>query len=294
MAVWRWRTFGTSAEVNRGRGAGYHFLRLTLAALLSQSVASQPVSAESVTVAVAANFASALNTIAEQFSERTGHRVETVVGATGLLSTQIERGAPFDVFMAADTDRPSRLVAKGLADADSQLTYALGRLVFWVPGALDTVDVERFMNSTDHRFAMANPRLAPYGSAALDVITSLSHTGALSERAVLGQNVGGAFTLVRSGNLGAGFVALSQVLIAGVPTREFQVIASDRHGPIAQDAVLTLHGSDNPAAQAFIAYLGKEEVQLLIRAAGYDLPEGLLREAAAQNASGSVSREARR
>ena len=243
---------------------------LLLLLLLLNSAAS---SAQSVTVAVAANFAGTLERIAERFTELTGEQVFTVVAATGVLHAQIEQGAPFHVFLAADQRHPADLVEGGLALNGSRFTYALGRLAFWLPGAKGTVEISHFQASRSNRLALANPRLAPYGAAAEALLQSLpTHTSAL-DNVVYGQDVAATFSLIHSGNAPAGLVALPQLLARNIPHQEYQVIDAGRHPPIAQDAVLTRRGADNPTAQRFMTFLLGRESRALIKAAGYELPQ---------------------
>ena len=230
--------------------------------------------ADTVTVAVAANFAQPLEAIAEGFSSTTGHSVVPVVGATGLLYAQIERGAPFDIFLAADSERPERLISAGLADPSSRFTYALGRLALWLPGSESPPAIESLSPVGGRRLAMANPRLAPYGAAAEQVMRVHGVLERWQGSMVFGQNVGATYALVASGNVDGGFVALSQLLATQQPETSYTVIQTSNHSAIAQDAVLTLQGQSNPAASEFMAYLQSPEARVLIQRAGYGVLNG--------------------
>lgn len=226
-------------------------------------------SADTVRVAVAANFAAPVAEIAERFAQATGHTVEPIVGSTGLLFAQIERGAPFDAFLAADTLRPALMVDRGLAVPSSRFTYAIGRLVLWQPDAASKPTIDGLRGEAVQRIALASPRLAPYGIAAQSALEATGVAEHVQGKLVTGQNVGGTYALVASGNAQAGFVALSQVLDSNIPTQQYAEIPLALHAPIRQDAVLTLKGGTSAAARAFLDYLKSDDIQALIAARGY-------------------------
>ena len=230
------------------------------------------VNAGVVTVAVAANFSSTLNQIALEFFKETGHKIQPAVESTGMLYAQIEQGAPFDIFLAADAERPNRLVVAGLADSASQFTYALGRLALWTPGSDLAPSLEDIDPSEFRYLAIANPRLAPYGEAAEAVLTHWGLFDRWQNSLVFGQNIGATFTLMVSGNASAGFVALSQLIAEGISSKEYTVMAEEMHLPIAQNAVLTQQGLDSPIAIALMSYLQSPAAKELIAAAGYGVP----------------------
>lgn len=228
-------------------------------------------------VAVAANFAAPMQRIAGEFEHDTGHRVKTVVGATGNLYAQIANGAPFDVLLAADEKTPSRLEAEKLALAGSRFTYAIGRLVLWsaTPGFVDERgDVLR--RGAFQRLAVANAKLAPYGAAAMEVIDALGLTDALRPKLVEGENIAQTAQFVGLGSVELGFVALSQVIAPGSPTvGSYWVVPERLHAPIRQQAVLLARGIANPAARAFVEYLKGAKARSVIRAYGYTFdPDG--------------------
>ncbi|MEL6693782.1 MAG: molybdate ABC transporter substrate-binding protein [Pseudomonadota bacterium] len=220
------------------------------------------------TVAVAANFKIALDSLETDFEARTDYKLEAVVGSTGKLYAQITYGAPYDVFLAADQARPIRLVEKDLAAAQSRFTYAFGRLVLWGtddPAALATSDVKRI--------AIANPELAPYGKAAKQAISELNLTEATAPKLVLGENVGQAFAFVSTGNAQVGFVSEAQIISLGETEAGLSWRPSaDLHDPIAQDAVLLKRAANKAAAIAFMDYLGTEPARDIIAQNGYALP----------------------
>lgn len=224
--------------------------------------------ADEIRVAVASNFAEAARRLATAFEAESGHRVTLVIGATGKLYAQIHHGAPFDAYLAADRRRPERLEREGLARPGSRFTYALGELVLWSPRP-GYVDPEgRVLEAGEFRhLAIANPRLAPYGRAAREVLEALGLWQRLQGRMVRGENIGQAFQFVRSGNAELGFVARSQ--LGGAEAGSRWPVPSDLHAPIVQQAVLL---KEKPAARAFLAFLRGRRGRAIITDQGYRLP----------------------
>ncbi len=224
-----------------------------------------------VTVAVAANFADAARALGARFTREEGRDVRVVVGSTGELYAQIEHGAPFDVFLAADQERPRRLEAEGLTVPGSRATYAVGRLVLYgpdLPGVRGPADLEA---GTWRHLAVANPRTAPYGAAAMETLARLGLAEAVAPRLVQGESVGQTYQFVRSGAAELGFVALSQVVEE--PGRTYWVVPDSFHAPIRQDRVLLARASDESAARAFLAFLDGPAGREVVRAYGYAVPE---------------------
>lgn len=233
-----------------------------------------------VQVAVAANFAAPAKRIAQDFERQSGHKVTLALGSTGSLYAQIRNGAPFAVFLAADEQAPARLEREGLAVSGTRLTYATGRLVLWSKKS-GRLDEQVLRNGRFDKIALANPRLAPYGAAALQTLRSLGLAEAVAPKTVEGSSIAQVYQFVASGNADLGFVALSQVLgegrVSGGQAREVQVrdgsawlVPAQLHEPIRQDAVLLKAGAGHAGAQAFLAYLRGDAAQALIRAAGYE------------------------
>ena len=242
---------------------------LILAGLLCTGM---PAAAAEVVVAVASNFAAPMQRIAAAFERETGHRAVVSVGSTGGFHAQIRNGAPFEVPLAADDETPARLESEGLAVAGSRFTYAVGRLVLWSarPGVVDERG-EVLRSGGFARIALANPKLAPYGAAALEAMARLGVLDAVRPRIVQGENVGQAWQFVASGNAPLGFVALSQVARDGrIAQGSGWVVPAGLHAPIRQDAVLLGPGRGRPAADALLAYLRSEQAAAIIRAFGYE------------------------
>lgn len=236
--------------------------------------------AGTVQVAVAANFAVPLERLAPGFRAATGHTIKASVGATGKFYSQIVAGAPFDVLIAADDQTPARLVAAGHAVAGSRFTYAVGKLVLWSaqPGLVDGQGAVLAQGGFLH-LAIANPKTAPYGAAAMQVLQARGLAAALAPRLVTAQSIGQAFQFVSTGNAELGFVALSQLVGAGAwgpqgrPAAGSSWLVPDSlYRTIRQDAVLLEAGAQNPAATALLAYLQSAPARDLIRAFGYGEP----------------------
>jgi molybdate transport system substrate-binding protein len=227
--------------------------------------------AAQVRVAVAGNFATPMKAILAAFEAHSGHRVVPAFGSTGKLYAQIKNGAPFDAMLAADQRRPRLLEEEGIAVAGSRFTYAIGALVLWSAdfGAID--DGRGVLQGGDfRRLAIANPRLAPYGAAAMQTIEGLGLAAALEPKLVIGENIAQAFQFVATGNAQLGFVALSQVFEDGTIARgSGWIVPSSLHDPIRQDAVVLERARDNPVLAELFAYLRGDEARRLIAAFGY-------------------------
>jgi molybdate transport system substrate-binding protein len=223
-------------------------------------------------VAVAANFAPALEALRGDFEATSPHVLKIVSGSTGKLYAQIINGAPFDLFLAADTERPRRLEASGDGVPGTRFTYATGRLAAWsaAPGLVDDDLARTFGQSRVRRISIANPALAPYGVAARQVIDALGVADAVEGRIVMGENVVQAFTIAVTGNADVGIVALSTVLAGGSRHGgRFVEIPASLHQPIRQDALLLAQGQENEAALAFVRFLQSDRARQRLASFGY-------------------------
>ncbi len=232
--------------------------------------------ADDVLAAVAANFAGPAAQIAQAFKAQTGHDVKLSIGATGKLYSQIAAGAPFEVLLSADDETPRRLQAEGHALAGSAFTYAIGQLALWSPrpGLVDDQGAVLAHPDKFDKLAIANPRLAPYGRAANEVLKARGLTDAVAPKLVTGENIAQAFQFVSTGNAEIGFVALSQVRAPGKPaTGSLWRVPASLYTPIQQDAVLLKAGVGKKAAADFLAYLKGPPAQAVIQAHGYGLPQ---------------------
>jgi molybdate transport system substrate-binding protein len=226
--------------------------------------------AAEVSIAVAANFTDATRQIVPLFEQATGHNVKVSFGSTGKLYAQIENGAPFEVFLAADTKRPIKAEQAGLAVTGSRFVYAQGRLVLWSskPGLFS--DGEAYLKTAGMaRLAMANPKTAPYGLAAQQVMEHLGIWSQLQPKLVRGDSIAQTFQFVATGNAEAGFVAYSQVKAWPRTAGSEWVIPAAYYAPINQAAVLLKKGAANPAAQAFLDFLKGDAARKVIARFGY-------------------------
>lgn len=231
------------------------------------------VAADEVKVAVAANFTAPMQAIAPAFEKATGHKLVASFGATGQFYAQINNGAPFDVFLSADDLTPARLEREGASVPGSRFTYAIGSLVLWSADAsyLDGTDAALKAGQFRH-LSIANPKAAPYGLAAMQVLDKLGLSEAVKAKLVEGQNITQAHQFVSTGNAELGFVALSQVYTDGkLGSGSAWIVPAALYDPIRQDAVILKPGMNNPAAAALVEYLKGPEAARVIESFGYKL-----------------------
>lgn len=234
---------------------------------------SMSLQAGEVSVAVAANFTAPMQKIAAAFEQDTGHKAQLAFGSTGKFYAQIKNGAPFQMLLSADDETPAKLEREGLAQAGSRFTYAVGALVLWSarPGFVDAGG-EVLRRGDFRKIALANPRLAPYGQAAMETLVALGLQDSLAPRFVLGENIAQTYQFVSTGNAELGFVALSQVMQDGrIAGGSAWRVPESLHKPIRQDAVILAPGRGNAAAEALAQYLQGGKARAIIRAYGYQI-----------------------
>jgi molybdate transport system substrate-binding protein len=249
------------------------FIRVII--LLALLIFGQTSRAASVLVAVAANFSKPMTEIAAEFEKATGHSAKLSFGSTGKFVSQLENGGPFEVLLSADEKGPQKLVQDGLAVPSSQFTYALGKLVLWsaTPGYVD--DQGKILTTGGFKhLALADPKLAPYGMAAMEVLKKLGLVVKLQPLFVQGENIAQTYQFISTANAELGFVALSQVEENGkIATGSGWIIPGNYYAPIRQGAVLLKKGAENPAAPALLDYLKSAPALAIIKKYGYDLPK---------------------
>ena len=242
--------------------------------------------AETALVAVASNFTKPMTEIAQAFEKRTGHNANLAFGSSGKFVSQIENGGPFEVFLSADTSNPRKLEQSGLAVSGTQFTYAVGKLVLWsaMPGFVDIQGGVLSKGGFKH-LALADPKLAPYGTAAMEVMKALNRLDKLQPLFVQGENIAQTYQFISSGNAELGFIALAQVIdndqastsklgcASKIASGSGWIVPSHLHKPILQDAILLKKGAENPAATALVTFLKSPEAQGIIRKYGYDLAD---------------------
>jgi len=219
-------------------------------------------------IAVATNFSRTATLLAEQFEQQTGHRVRLAFGSTGKHYAQITHGAPFDIFFAADERRPALLEKNGIAVPGSRFTYAQGRLVLWSPDEnLITANASILETGDFRKIAIANPKLAPYGFAAREVLQARGQWEKLQPRLVRGENIGQTFQFVRTSNAQLGFIAAAQIFSNDTTvTGSYWEPPQSLYTPIIQQAVLI---KDTPTARAFIEFVKRDTARALIHQHGY-------------------------
>jgi molybdate transport system substrate-binding protein len=242
------------------------FLRLVC--LLIVGLCSARANAEEILVAVASNFTAAMNALVAEFEQSNDHKVKVAFGSTGRFYAQIKNGAPFQVFLSADQATAAALEQDGLAVPGSRFTYALGALVLWSHAA--TVDETRVTKGNYRKLALANPKLAPYGVAAMEVLDSLNLTASTQARWVMGENIAQTYQFVSSGNADLGFVALAQIVDKKHKQQgSLWIIPPHLYRPIRQDAVLLQRGQSSVAARQFLEFMQTDSAKKIITSYGY-------------------------
>ena len=243
-------------------------IRFMFKIILLSILINSPAIAGEARIAVASNFTNAIKAIAKRFEEQSGDKIFLVFGATGRFYAQIMNGAPFDAFFSADARRPALLEQQGVALSGSRFTYAQGKIVLFSPKA-DYVDANATVlkKKQYHYLAIANPKLAPYGAAAKQVLEKLGLWNSLRFQMVRGENIGQTYQFVISGNAELGFVALSQIKQPGLTiSGSYWIVPAKLYQPIKQEAVLISH---NPVAKAFMEFVRSDEAKTIIKGFGY-------------------------
>jgi molybdate transport system substrate-binding protein len=233
---------------------------------------SDNVTAETIKVAVASNFARTLALLAEDFKSYSGHDIQLISGSTGKLYMQIKHGAPFDVFMSADERRPELLVSESYAEDATAHVYARGRLVL-VSNIKPFGDCQTVLRSGQLKhLSIANPKIAPYGYAAKQVLSDLSLWNELQAKLVMGENVAQAMHFVSTENAQAGLVARSMLAVTTHDSFHCEWIVPARmHDPISQKMVVLKKAQQRQAAMAFLSYMKTGRAKQIIEQAGYDI-----------------------
>jgi len=244
-----------------------------LSVLIGLAFASSYVLADEVQVAVAANFTAPMKDIAADFEKATGHKAVLAFGATGKFYAQIKNNAPFEILLSADDETPAKLAKEGAAVAATQFTYAKGKLVLWSAKEVIVDDRGEVLKKGGfNHLALANPKLAPYGAAAVEAMKALGVHDALAPKFVTAENIGQTYQFVKSGNALLGFVALSQVTKDNKITEgSAWVVPANLYQPIKQDAIVLEKGKDKPAAAALMKFLRGNSAVKVIKSYGYDL-----------------------
>lgn len=224
------------------------------------------------TIAVASNFTHTAKSLQAEFERTHPHSLTLIFGATGKLYAQIKHGAPYDIFLAADEKTPALLANQNIADNSSfkPIIYALGRLALWAPHSNEAVTEQNLLTiAANSKLAIANPKLAPYGQASMDVLNALALFEKTQRNRIIGENIAQVFQFVASGNANLGFVAYSQLLHEKTPSQQFWVVPKELHTPIVQSAALITRDKINVAATSFYTFLHSASAKQIIRSQGY-------------------------
>lgn len=263
----------SSAAMKGNRNTFRLSVRVLLAALL---LSAGPAQAETLDVAVASNFLLAMKPLATRFEALSGHTLRISGASTGKLYAQVVNGAPFDVLLAADRERPTLLTSSGLASPESRFTYAIGRLVLWSrdPGVSTDGCLDALNRDDAGRVAIANPVTAPYGAAAKQTLLKLGLWESRRGRIVVGENIGQALHFVASGNARFGLIAAAQLNAAALPEASCTwPVPPDYHEAIEQQVVLLARAADKAEARAFLEFLQGPDARRIIARQGYGLPD---------------------
>mgnify|MGYP006434380173 FL=1 len=234
----------------------------------------QKLEAREVRVAVASNFLLPLKKLSGEFESLTGDKVVVISGSTGKLYAQIKQGAPFDVLLAADSLRPELLEKDGIGVPGSRFTYAVGRLALWSADSTLFLrnDLQIFNQKNFRYLAIANPKTAPYGKAAEQVLRKKGFWKQNQHRLVRGENISQTFQFLVTGNAEIGFIALSQLNRNHGQLKGYSwTVPSDWHDPIRQQALLLKRAKTNKAALEFLLFLKSKRIQKIIESYGYSL-----------------------
>lgn len=229
-----------------------------------------------ITIAAAADLKFAMDEIVAAFQkDNPGDRVETVYGSSGKFRTQIEQGAPYDLYFSADIDYPRALEAAGFAASETR-AYAVGRLVLWSP-VLDAGDMKLADLAAPRitRIAIANPRHAPYGKRAEEALRAAGIWDRVVGKMVYGENIAQTVQFVQAGGAQVGLVALSLALNPELAAKgRYALIPETLHRPLEQGFIITRRAAGNPLAARFADYLGTLEARAVMARYGFALPAG--------------------
>jgi molybdate transport system substrate-binding protein len=256
------------------RPKAYSFVALILAVFLSPSVPRGEV--REIRVAAAADLQFAMRDLAGQFEQRTGTKVDVSYGSSGNFFSQLQNGAPFDVFFSADIEYPRKLESAGIAEPGTLYEYAVGRIAIWMPGNTG-MDLARqgwkaLLNAGVQKIAIANPEHAPYGRAAVAAMQKAGIYDQVKAKLVYGENISQAAQFVQSGNAQAGIVAMSLAVSPGMKAGKCWEIPADMHPPIEQDAIILKNAKNKDEARAFLQFVKSEAGRALFAKYGFTLP----------------------
>jgi len=269
----------TTTEKTPGRRESKVQLRLAVrivVLILTAMGLTHEACAQELRVAAASDLQFVMPELAAQFEKQSSVRLNVTYGSSGNFFSQIQSGAPFDLFFSADMDYPRRLVSGGLAEPDTLFQYALGQIVIWAP-ANSNLDPERdywkaLLDPSVQKIAIANPEHAPYGRAAVAALKKAGLYDLLQTKLVYGENISQAAQFVQSGNAQAGLLALSLALSPAMRDGKRWQIPGDLHPPIQQAAVVLKSSSGPHAARAFLEFLKTPPARSTLSHFGFQIP----------------------
>jgi len=220
-------------------------------------------------IAVAANFAPTLKLLKPVFEKENGIRITIIKGSTGKLFAQIIHGAPYDVFLAADQRRPRLLEQKNLTSKQGRTTYAIGQIALW-SGQPDRSALEALKQASFRRIAIANPKTAPYGAAAIQVMQHLALYDTVKPNLVTGENISQAFQFVQSGNAELGFVAYPDIKRHNI--KQYWLPDTTTYKPLEQQMVILKRSRHQALAHRFARFMVREDIKQMLRQQGYIAP----------------------
>src|ERR1017187_8293350 len=251
-------------------------MRTILPLLLLTTVLCSAAHAQDITVAAASDLNYALKDLAARFEKKTGDKVTLSFGASGNLYSQIQGGAPYDLFFSADIAYPQKLASAGLVESSSLRTYAVGHLVLWVPNgsSLDPqLKMDLLLQSAVQRIAIANPTHAPYGRAAMAALEHFGMKDKVAGKLVFGENISQAAQFVQSGNAQAGLIALSLAVSPAMKdSGRYWELPTDSYPELQQGVALLAASKHKPAAEVFVEYVLSAEGAAVLEQYGFRVP----------------------
>jgi molybdate transport system substrate-binding protein len=235
-----------------------------------------PARGQEIAVAAAADLKFAMTDVAGQYEKQTGNKVNVTYGSSGNFFSQLQNGAPFDLFFSADIDYARKLDAAGLAEPGTLYLYAIGRITIWTPpdSKMDVTALgwKGLLDERVQKIAIANPEHAPYGRAAIAAMQKAGIYEEVKSKLVYGDNISQAAQFVQSGSAQAGIVALSLAISAGMKDGKRWDIPEDMHPPIEQAAILMKNAKNKEAARAFLDFVKSNGARATLAKYGFTFP----------------------
>jgi len=252
---------------------------LTLGLLITAFAREAPAAGNELTIAAAADLNYAFKDLVTEFERQTGTHVKLSLGSSGNFFSQISNGAPFDLYFSADIGYPKKLIVEGFAVPNSLYQYATGRIVLWVPNtasvAVEKAGIQAVADPAVKKIAIANPKHAPYGRAAVAALRHFKLYDRVKDKLVFGENITQAAQFVESGAADIGIIALSLALAPAMKAAgSYWEIPAEAHQPLEQGAVVLKDAKNAEAAKKFLDFMQSAAGQAIMRRYGFVLPDG--------------------